>query len=183
MTNNIFEPPRSNVEPQDGFSKVRIRTISAGFLGVLYGFFLWAQLLTLPVEWFKPLMPLLKALAARFSPDFGYNLALAILLFASSIPNTFLISVICVYSIHLTGKMRLTLYLALAFPAMLFLLHWLNVAYRVLVAPSIGFNPETVYAIESADFSPKAILIFLVYVLFLLLVFLLSRMVNSFRSG
>lgn len=181
MTNSAFEPPRSNIDLQDGDSNARTKTFSAGLLGILCGFFLWAQLLTLPIEWVKPLMPLIKAVADRFSPDFGYNLALATLMFVASIPNTFLISIICAYTIHLTGKIRLTLYLALAWPALLFIFHWLNVAYRMHFAARRGFDPKTIYFIESADFSAKAILIFLVYVLFLLLMFLLLRVVRRNR--
>lgn len=181
MANNVFEPPRSNIDLQEEGASARTKAVSAGLLGVLCGFFLWAQFLTLPIEWIKPLVPPIKAVVDRFPPDFGYNLALATLKFAASIPNTFLISIICAYTIHLTGKNRLTLYSALTWPALLFIFHWLNVAYRVHFAARRGFDPETVYFIARADFSAKAILIFLVYVLFLLLVFLLLRVVRKNR--
>lgn len=174
---NVFEPPQSKFELEDADSKVGRSFAVACFLGVLYGVLLWVPALSIPFEWVAPLLAPIKAARAHLPPDIGYNLALAFLLFLVSIPKTLLIALLSAYTIRFTGKMRTILYSSLCWPVLLFVFHWISLTSKASIAASRGVDPGLIHSVESADFAPKAILAFLIYALYLLLVFLLSRVI------
>lgn len=148
-------------------------------LGVLYGYLLWAQILPLPDAITNSLVQgatsVLKATTEAFSFALPYDAMLALVSFASAIPNTIFVAALVGLTVHRFGHQRLLMYSVLVWPVLLHALHWLYVSYMEYMAAQAGMDPALASYKENYFFPSKALAILLIYSLFFVLAYFISR--------
>jgi hypothetical protein len=159
--------------------RTKLRRIAFTALGVLYGYLLWAQILPLPDALTNSLMQgatsVLKATTEAFALALPYDAMLALVSFASAIPNTMLVAALAGLTVRHFGHQRLLMYSVLIWPVLSHALHWLYVWYMEHVASQTGMNPALASYKENYFFPSRALTILFIYSLFFVLAYLISR--------
>ena len=184
MSNRNFEPPHSVVDQTEGDEGARAKAVAAGVLGLLYGYLLWTSPIRVPVGWVIPLVPGIKSAMDGLPTDSAYALASALVFFLMVLPNTVLVSVLCALTVRFTRQSRWVVYMSLVWPLMAFSIFWLNLFSIMRGAKILGVDAQMIVSIKQSQFAPLAIMIALIYALFLPLVFLLLRLADArFGTG
>lgn len=153
--------------------------IAAG-LGLLFGYLLWRGVLVLPVEWVLPAMLYVGEIFKPYGNDWGRNAGLVTGQILMAIPNTMLISVLAACVIRVTQEMRSLIYASLAWPIFIYLSYWYQTSKAATGFAIMGSNPTTAFQFAQVEFAPKAIFIFIIYSLYLLLALIFSRILTKY---
>lgn len=159
------------------------RQAALAALGVLFGYLLWVQILPIPEALTKFLVQsatsVLKETTEAFSLTLSYDAMLALVSFASAIPNTVFVAVLAGLTIRYFGYQRLLMYSVLVWPIFLHAFHWLYVWHMERIATQAGINPALASYQENYFFPSKALTILLIYSLFFVLAYFISRIARS----
>lgn len=148
-------------------------------LGVLFGYLLWVQILPIPEALTKSLIQgatsVLKETTEAFALALPYDAMLALVSFASAIPNTIFVAALAGLTIRYLGHQRLLMYSVLVWPIFLHAFHWLYVWHMERIATQTGMSPALASYNEIYFFPSKALTILLIYSLFFVLAYFISR--------